>query len=154
MATTTTLEKTEAMRSGELVTKRGICGICPAGCWVEVGLRDGRLETIAQDETHALGMICRRGRHAPEIIYSENRLRHPMKRKGPKGTHEFERISWDDAYELIVQQLQRIKTESGPEAVSISTDIRAPTTLQFELLSTSWTTRYRFPLPGFVKSAL
>ncbi len=121
MATTTTLEKTEAISSGELVTKRGICGICPAGCWVEVGLRDGRLETIAQDETHALGMICRRGRHAPEIIYSENRLRHPMKRKGPKGTHEFERISWDDAYELIVQQLQRIKTESGPEAVSIYT---------------------------------
>jgi cysteine desulfurase NifS len=108
-------------RDGELVTKQGICGICPAGCWVEIGLRDGRLETIREDENHALGMICRRGKHAPEVVYSENRLRYPMKRKGPKGSHEFERISWDEAYELIVKNLNRIKRESGPEAVSIYT---------------------------------
>ena len=104
-----------------LVTRKGICGICPAGCWVEVGLRDGKLETIRPDEAHPLGMICRRGQHAPEIIYSEHRLRYPMRRKGPKGTHEFERISWDDAYDLIVENLNRIKDESGPEAVSIYT---------------------------------
>jgi cysteine desulfurase NifS len=103
------------------ITKKGICGICPAGCWVEVGLRDGKLETIEPDETHALGMICRRGQHSPEIVYSDHRLRHPMRRKGPKGTHEFERISWDEAYDLIVENLNRIKSESGPEAVSIYT---------------------------------
>jgi cysteine desulfurase NifS len=103
------------------VAKKGICGICPAGCWVEVGLRDGKLETIRADETHALGMICRRGLHAPEIVYSKDRLRHPLRRKGPKGTHEFERIGWDEAYDLIVERLQRIKSESGPEAVSIYT---------------------------------
>jgi cysteine desulfurase NifS len=66
-------------------------------------------------------MICRRGRHAPEIIYSEHRLRHPMRRKGPKGTHEFERISWDAAYEGIVERLQAIERESGPEAAAIYT---------------------------------
>jgi cysteine desulfurase NifS len=104
-----------------VVTRRGICGICPAGCWVEVDLADGRLVGIRPDESHALGMICRRGEHAPEIVYSEDRLRHPLKRKGPKGTHEFERISWDEAYDLIVGKLQEIKKESGPEAVSIYT---------------------------------
>jgi cysteine desulfurase NifS len=86
-----------------------------------LGLRDGRLETIREDDSHALGMICRRGRHAPEIVYSPHRLRHPMKRKGPKGSLDFERISWDDAYGLIVSNLERIKSESGPEAVSIYT---------------------------------
>jgi len=93
---------------GDLVTKKGICGICPAGCWVDLGLRDGKLETIGADENHALGMICRRGRHAPEIIYSEHRLRHPLRRKGPKGSQEFERITWDEAYDTIVENLQRI----------------------------------------------
>jgi len=102
-------------------TKKGICGICPAGCWVDLGLRDGKLETIGADENHALGMICRRGRHAPEIIYSEHRLRHPLRRKGPKGSQEFERITWDEAYDTIVENLQRIKSESGPEALSIYT---------------------------------
>jgi len=105
----------------ELKWKKGICGICPAGCWVEVGLQDGKLVDIRQDNSHSLGMICRRGEHAPEIIYSEHRLKFPMKRKGPKGSHDFERISWDEAYDIIVKKLNKIKTESGPEAVSIYT---------------------------------
>jgi anaerobic selenocysteine-containing dehydrogenase len=101
--------------------KKALCGICPAGCWVETGLRDGKLVDIRPDSSHALGMICRRGEHAPEIVYSEHRLRHPLVRKGPKGTHEFERASWDEAYERIVEQLSRIKQRSGPEAVAIYT---------------------------------
>ncbi|MBD3335235.1 MAG: aminotransferase class V-fold PLP-dependent enzyme [Candidatus Eisenbacteria bacterium] len=98
-----------------------LCGICPAGCWVEVGLQNGRLAGIRADTTHPLGMICRRGEHAPEIVYSEHRLRYPMKRTGPKGTFEFERISWDEAYDLIVANLRRIKEESGSEAVAMYT---------------------------------
>jgi len=99
----------------------GICGICPAGCWVEVKKEDGKIVDIRPDQTHQLGMICRRGEHAPEIIYSENRLKYPMRQVGPKGTHEFERISWEEAYEIIVENLNKIKAESGPEAVSIYT---------------------------------
>ena len=101
--------------------KKAICGICPAGCWVEVGLKNGVLLDIKQDTGHTLGMICRRGRHAPEIIYSEHRLRYPMKRVGPRGSFDFERITWDDAYNSIVDNLNRIKRESGPEAVAIYT---------------------------------
>jgi cysteine desulfurase NifS len=101
--------------------RQGLCGICPAGCWVEVDIRDGKLTDIRPDASHNLGMICHRGRHAPDIIYSEHRLKYPMKRKGPKGSYEFERITWDEAYDIIVKNLQNIKTESGPEAVAIYT---------------------------------
>jgi cysteine desulfurase NifS len=101
--------------------QKGICGICPAGCWVEVGMDNGTLVDIRADKSHSLGMICRRGEHAPEIIYSENRLKYPMKRKGPKGNFEFERISWDEAYNEIIKNLNIIKSEHGPEAVSIYT---------------------------------
>jgi cysteine desulfurase NifS len=101
--------------------KQAICGICPAGCWVEVGMTNGTLTDIRADRGHPLGMICRRGQHAPEIVYSEHRLRHPMRRTGPKGTLDFERITWDEAYDLIVERLRQIKRESGPEAVSIYT---------------------------------
>ncbi len=101
--------------------KKGICGICPAGCWIEAGMKNGEMVDIRADTTHQLGMICRRGQHAPEIIYSEHRLKHPMKRVGPKGSHAFERITWDEAYDLIVKNLNAIKAESGPEAVSIYT---------------------------------
>ncbi|MBD3236753.1 MAG: aminotransferase class V-fold PLP-dependent enzyme [Candidatus Eisenbacteria bacterium] len=125
--------KRSAASAEDLRWKPAICGICPAGCWVEVGLRDGKMVDIRADTTHQLGMICRRGRCAPQIVYSEHRLRHPMRRKtskrDPAGPHardpvrleEFEPISWDTAYEEIVAHLQRIKRESGPEAVAIYT---------------------------------
>ncbi len=100
---------------------RGICGICPAGCWVEVDVRDGQLKNIRADETHPLGMICRRGRHAAEIVHSEHRLTRPLRRVGPKGSYEFEPISWDEAYDEIVSRLVAIKDESGPEATAIYT---------------------------------
>lgn len=101
--------------------KKGICGICPAGCWVEVALENGRLVEMRPDGSHPLGMICHRGRHAAEIVSSAHRLRYPLKRTGPKGTQAFERIGWDEAYDLVVAGLQRIKTESGPEAVAVYT---------------------------------
>ena len=87
--------------------RRASAASVPAGCWVEVGVRDGQLVDIRPDTGHPLGMICRRGEHAPEIVHSEHRLRYPLRRTGPKGTHEFERISWDEAYDLIVENLQR-----------------------------------------------
>ena len=101
--------------------RKGLCGICPAGCWVELGFAKGKLVDIRADSSHTLGMICRRGKHAPEIVYSKHRVKHPMKRVGPKGSYDFNRISWDEAYELIAGNLLKIKQESGPEAVSIYT---------------------------------
>jgi cysteine desulfurase NifS len=44
-----------------------------------------------------------------------------MRRKGKKGTYEFERISWDDAYDIIVDKLKTIKSEHGPEANAVYT---------------------------------
>ncbi len=108
-------------KKAKLEWKKGLCGICPAGCWIEVGLENGKLVDIRPDTSHTLGMICRRGQHAMEIVYSEHRLKYPMKRVGPKGSYEFERIDWDEAYHIIVENLNRIKLESGPEAVAIYT---------------------------------
>ena len=105
----------------QLEYRKGICGICPAGCWVEAGLKDGKIVELKPDASHPLGMICRKGEHASEIIYSEHRLKYPLRRTGPKGTYSFERISWDEAYAHIGEQLQKIKKESGPEAVSVYT---------------------------------
>jgi len=105
----------------EVTEKHGICGICPAGCWVTLGMQDGKIVSIAADEGHPLGMICRRGAHAPEIIYSKDRLLYPQKRVGPKGSFQFERITWDEAYETIANRLNQIKGEFGPEATSIYT---------------------------------
>jgi len=108
-------------RESKLDWRKGLCGICPAGCWVEAGFDKDKLVDIRPDSSHSLGMICRRGKHAPEIVYSKDRIEHPMKRVGAKGSYDYDRISWDEAYELIAANLLKIKKESGPEAVSIYT---------------------------------
>ncbi|RLD80103.1 MAG: aminotransferase V, partial [Bacteroidetes bacterium] len=103
-------------------TKKAICGICPAGCWVKVTYGDdGKMIKVEEDDSSPLGAICKFGTHAPEIVYSENRLRYPMKRVGSKGTHDFERISWDEAYDIIVKKHIEIKEDYGAEATAIYT---------------------------------
>ena len=104
-----------------VVWEKSLCGICPAGCWVEVAILNGRLVDIRADENHVLGTICKRGEHATEIIYSDKRLKYPMKRRGPKGSFDFTRITWDEAYDRIVDNLNRIKGETGPHSVTIYT---------------------------------
>ncbi len=101
--------------------KDGLCGICPAGCWVRVHLEDGRMVRVEPLPDHALGMICAIGRHSAQIVNDPNRLRYPMRRVGPKGTYEFERISWDEAMAAIADKLQEIKARCGPEATAIYT---------------------------------
>ena len=104
--------------------KRGICGICPSGCWVVAEFDNlGRISRLRPDEVSPMGILCRLGEHAPEIIYSANRLLNPLRRKGPKGTYEFEPISWDDAYTEITGKLNAVKREHGPEAAAIYTGV-------------------------------
>lgn len=106
----------------KITEKQVICGICPAGCWVTATYNnEGKLRKVRPDKSSNLGMICTLGEHSPEIVYSKDRLKHPMRRKGEKGDYDFERITWDDAYEIIVENLERIKAESGPEATAIYT---------------------------------
>jgi len=101
--------------------KDGLCGICPAGCWVRATIEDGQLRQVEPLPDHPLGMICTNGVHSPEIVHDPQRLQHPLKRVGPKGTFEFEPISWDEAMDTIAGRLQAIKAESGPEATAIYT---------------------------------
>lgn len=102
--------------------RRALCGICPAGCWVVVTYdHEGRIDKVRPDEDSDFGVICKLGEHSAEIVYSKDRLLYPMRRKGPKGTYEFERISWDEAYDSIAKKLNKIKRDFGPEATAIYT---------------------------------
>ncbi len=102
--------------------RRALCGICPAGCWVVVAYDSrGRLSGVRPDDTSELGVLCRLGEHSVEIVYAEHRLKHPMRRRGPKGTYDFERISWDEAFGTIAEKLEGIKSAYGPEANAIYT---------------------------------
>jgi anaerobic selenocysteine-containing dehydrogenase len=95
----------------------GLCGICPAGCGLKIYLEDGRISRVAPLKGHPLGICCPRGAHSAEIVYSPDRLLYPLKRVGPRGEGQFERVSWDEALDTIAAQLKQIAGEYGPQAV-------------------------------------
>jgi len=102
---------------GKKETVTGICGICPGGCGINIELVDGKIEKISALKGHPIGVVCVRGLHAKEIVYSKDRLKYPLLRTGERGEGKFERIGWDDALDRIAQGFQKIKKEYGAEAV-------------------------------------
>jgi anaerobic selenocysteine-containing dehydrogenase len=63
--------------------------------------------------------LCSKAYGTLQRLYNPNRLKYPMKRTNPKGSADpgFIRISWDEAYDMIVDHLNRIKSEHGPHSV-------------------------------------
>lgn len=98
--------------------EKGICGICPANCGVEISLENDRIVAVHPWKGHIQGIPCVRGRHAPEIVYSADRLRRPLKRSGPKGTLAFTEISWDQAFDEIAKVILTLKSQYGPECIA------------------------------------
>lgn len=115
------IDATEArLRDGD-VTVAGLCGVCAAGCGVDVVLRAGRIERLHPRKQHPQGIVCTRGTRAPEIVHAPERLLYPQRRVGERGEGRFERITWDDAYDLLVDRLHAIACEYGPEALVVYT---------------------------------
>jgi anaerobic selenocysteine-containing dehydrogenase len=105
----------KAPSAKEVVTS--MCGICPGGCGVDVELVDGKISRLVPLKDHQLGILCVRGGYSSEIVYSPDRLLHPLARVGKKGEGRFERVSWDEALDRIAERLLAIKNTVGPEAV-------------------------------------
>jgi anaerobic selenocysteine-containing dehydrogenase len=99
-------------------TEKGICGICPAGCGVEIRLENDRISKIHPWKGHLQGVPCIRGLHAPEIVHSPDRLTRPLKRKGSKGSLDFEEISWNQALDEIASKIFELKEYYGAECIA------------------------------------
>ena len=78
------------------------------------------------------GGLCSKGAASRQYVYNKDRILYPMKRIGKKGSGEFERISWDEAYRMIAENLLRIKKRIWSAGGSIfMRDIRNGTDRHF-----------------------
>ena len=97
------------MGSAGTTWKRTTCYECDANCAFDVAVDgDGRAVDLR-------GPDCPRGAAQLEREYHPERLLHPLKRTGPRGGGEFERISWDEALDTIASRLGRIRDVHGAE---------------------------------------
>ena len=92
---------------------------CPDSCGWKVTVRDGRAETMRgnPDHPYSKGELCPKVNRFLHRVYSPDRVLHPMRRTGPKGSGMFERISWDDALTEIATRFRSVIEQHGGEAI-------------------------------------
>lgn len=95
---------------------------CPRNCHDTCSIRtqvvDGKIVRIKGDEKnpYTAGNLCVKMNHYVNYQYSPDRLMYPMKRVGKKGEGKFERISWDEAYAMIVENTKSNIEQFGPNS--------------------------------------
>ncbi len=104
------------------------CGMCgpSAGCGIWAHVKNDRFVRIEGMKESPLnqGKSCPKAHAAPQWVYSPERLRYPLKRAGKKGEGKFERISYDEALDIIAGKLKEQKKKYGPESLAILSPAR------------------------------
>ncbi|VVE82165.1 molybdopterin-containing oxidoreductase family protein [Pandoraea sputorum] len=91
---------------------------CPDTCALHVTVENGVAIKVQGDADHPTtkGVLCTKVSRYTERTYHPDRLLHPLKRVGPKGSGEFVRVSWDEALDEIATRLGAIAARE-PEAI-------------------------------------
>ena len=109
-ATVSTSNELAPPRTGVV---RGACPHdCPDTCAMLVTVEDGRAVRVAGDPNHPVtrGFLCAKVNRYIERTYHQGRLASPLRRTGPKGSGQFEPISWDAALDEIATRLRDISS--------------------------------------------
>jgi anaerobic selenocysteine-containing dehydrogenase len=106
--------------AAEVRVVRGGCPHdCPDTCSWLVSVEDGRATALKGDPDHPFthGGLCAKVDRYLDRVYSPDRVLYPLKRRGPKGAGDFERVSWEEALAGIAARLKAIVIDHGGEAV-------------------------------------
>jgi anaerobic selenocysteine-containing dehydrogenase len=94
---------------------------CPDTCSLTVTVDDGRITKVRGSEAMPFtdGVICTKvARDMTAFVHGPQRLLHPLRSVGAKGSGQFERISWDAALDEIHARVGKIIHRWGPQAVA------------------------------------
>ena len=103
-------------------TKRiGVCNLCEAICGLEltiegrevVGVRGNRADPLSR------GHICPKGVAIADVYADPDRLRRPVRRVGEGADARWEEIGWDEAYDLVADNIARVINDHGDDALGV-----------------------------------
>lgn len=115
-------------RTGATVYKSQ-CYICNSGCDALVFEKEGRVIRVEGDPSSPItkGTLCCKGLASKEQLYSPDRLLHPLKRLGERGSGQWARISWDEALDTAAEKFQALERTHGPDSVVLATGTKRGT---------------------------
>jgi len=99
----------------------GCCHDCGGRCVLKAHVKDGKIIRFETDNGEQPQIrACLRGRAYRQRVYSPDRLKHPLRRVGERGEGIFERVSWDEATDIVASGLKRIKEAYGNSAILLA----------------------------------
>jgi len=122
---------------GEEGWVRTLCQQCAAGCGINVRVMQGesirtidgqqkrvkavQAKKIEGNPEHPISMggTCARGQAGVQALYHPDRIKTPLKLSGPRGSGQYQPITWKEAQQLLVTQLQQL--QATPQAVALVT---------------------------------
>ncbi|WP_028118109.1 thiosulfate reductase PhsA [Ferrimonas senticii] len=108
--------------NGSATEVASICEMCSTRCPISARVVNGKNVSIlgnAKAKDFG-GAVCARGGSGHSQLYDKQRLVKPLKRIGARGEGKWQQIEWDEAYQIIANNLNQIKAQYGPEAVAFS----------------------------------
>ncbi|MBI3263873.1 MAG: molybdopterin-dependent oxidoreductase, partial [Acidobacteria bacterium] len=129
----------ETLVPGVAAWKPSLCTLCPAGCGVLVRVMEGDAEVVRNGRSGLIrmglakkiegnpvhpisqGKLCARGQASVQIVYHPDRVRHPLKRIGPRASGQFQEISWDAALEELTSRLRELPTRGAQASLACLT---------------------------------
>src|SRR5215218_5120104 len=123
--------------------KPSVCPMCAAGCGLTVRVMDADVDAVRNGQAGVVmlavakklegqpdhpvnhGGLCARGQASIQVTYHPDRLTQPLKRKGARGSAEFEPIAWDAAIAELVTRLDALTAAGHQRALAFVTGRRA-----------------------------
>jgi thiosulfate reductase / polysulfide reductase chain A len=99
-----------------------VCGMCTVRCPIKVHVDNGQVSFI-EGNPHVpamKGAVCPRGAAGTALINDPERPQTPLIREGERGEGKWRKVTWDEAFDYVAQQLESIKTQYGPRAIALS----------------------------------
>ena len=126
----------EDLMPGIAELKNGVCPMCRAGCGTTVRVMQGDAEVVRNGQAGVMtmglakklegnashpisqGALCPRGQASIQITYHPDRLIEPLKRRGPRGSGDYQPITWDAAIAELVGHLDGLASAPGLAALT------------------------------------
>ncbi len=128
----------EDLVPGVAVWKPGVCKMCSAGCGIQVRIMEGEAEVIRNgqfgtvkmglakklagnpDHPVSHGKLCARGEAGLQVTFNPDRIKHPLKRAGQRGSGQFTQVSWDEALQELLTHLQPLASQKESKSLAFS----------------------------------
>src|ERR1700677_5110996 len=126
----------EELIPGIATWKPSVCTLCSAGCGLLVRVMQGEAEVVRHGQNGLIkmglakklegnpqhpvnhGKLCARGQAGLQVLYHPDRITHPIKRTGPRGSGEFQEITWDDAVKELSAHLSALQASQSGNALA------------------------------------